>query len=298
MSLPAGFAVGHFTDAAAGTGCTAVIAPAGARGGCDVRGGGPGTREIDVIGPLAGAGGVTGLVLSGGSAYGLASADGAARWLEENGRGYETPLGLVPIVPAAVIYDDSVATPGSRPDAESGYAACAAAVEEDPATGRVGAGTGAMVGKIRGRGAASEGGVGLASGATAAGRSVAVLAVVNAVGDVIAEDGTVLAGPCADDGTMLRTVDEISRTGEWPASASQAGESTTLVCVMTDAGLDTARCAVVARMASAGIARAVEPVFTPVDGDVAFCIASGGASGDPAAADRFEVIAIGTLRHG
>jgi L-aminopeptidase/D-esterase-like protein len=289
--LPAGFLVGHNTDRRARTGCTAFIAPPGARAGCDVRGGGPGTREIDVIGPLASGGGITGLMFAGGSAHGLAAADGAVRYLEQNGRGYKTPLGLVPIVPAAVIYDQSVERIGERPSAEAGYVACSAASDEVPETGRVGAGTGAMVGKIRGREFASDGGLGFAAELTGGGRVVAALAVVNAMGDVVAGNGSVLAGPRREDGSLLRTVEEIAALERMPQWTETAGENTTLACVMTDARLDAAQCAVVARMASAGIARAVDPVFTPVDGDVAFCI----ASGEGAPGDRFEVIAVGAL---
>ena len=115
---PEGFAVGHWTDSEGATGCTVVIPPAGSRGGVDVRGGGPGTRETDVIGPLAGTREVTAVLLTGGSAFGLAAADGVTRWLEENGQGYATPAGLVPIVPAAVLYDlrggRSAGAPGAR----------------------------------------------------------------------------------------------------------------------------------------------------------------------------------------
>ncbi|MFI5123456.1 MAG: P1 family peptidase, partial [Vicinamibacteria bacterium] len=131
MSLPEqppdGFLIGHWTDRVGRTGCTAVIAPPGARGGVDVRGGGPGTRETDVIAPLAGTTDVTAVCLSGGSAFGLAAADGVVRWCEESGRGHETPAGLVPIVPAAVIYDLATGDPAARPDAAAGYAACEAA---------------------------------------------------------------------------------------------------------------------------------------------------------------------------
>ena len=191
---PAGFLIGHWTDAEGVTGCTAVIAPPGARGGVDVRGGGPGTRETDVIGALAGTAEVTAVTLTGGSAFGLAAADGVMRWCEEQGRGYVTPGGLVPIVPAAVIYDLAAGDPAARPDAAAGYAACEAAAEGVPERGRVGAGTGAAVGKIAGREHATPTGVGYAAGRTGLGHTVAVLAVVNAFGDVIGENGKVLRG--------------------------------------------------------------------------------------------------------
>ena len=161
--VPEGFSVGHWSDAEARTGCTAVIAPPGSRGGVDVRGGGPGTRETDVVGPLAGSHEVTAVVLSGGSAFGLAAADGAVRWLEEHGRGYPTPGGLVPIVPAAVVYDLIGGDASVRPGPEQGYAACEAAVPGVPERGAVGAGTGTAVAKLFGRERATAAGVGYAA---------------------------------------------------------------------------------------------------------------------------------------
>ena len=124
---PEGFRIGHWTDAEGVTGCTVVIAPPGSRGGVDVRGGGPGTRETDVVGPFAATSEVTAVSLAGGSAYGLAAADGVMRWCEREGLGYSTPAGLVPIVPAAIIYDLAAGDPKARPDAASGEAACEAA---------------------------------------------------------------------------------------------------------------------------------------------------------------------------
>ena len=235
IAPPDGFLVGHWTDAVGITGCTAVIAPPGSRAGVDVRGGGPGTRETDVIGPLAGTAEVTAVMLTGGSAYGLAAADGAMRWCEENGRGYATPGGLVPIVPAAVIYDLASGDPRARPRAEDGYAACAAALGAVPETGRVGAGTGAGVGKILGRERGAPGGLGYAAGHTGTGITVAVIAVVNAFGDVIADDGEVLAGPAGEAGERLRTAELIAAmetAPEWPRLEER---NTTLVCAMTDA---------------------------------------------------------------
>jgi L-aminopeptidase/D-esterase-like protein len=287
---PTGFAIGHWTDEKGATGCTVIIAPEGSQAGVDVRGGGPGTRETDVIGPLAGTAEVTAVMLAGGSAYGLAAADGAMRWLEERGRGYKTPGGLVPIVPAAVVYDLAEGDAANRPDADAGRAACEAARESIPERGRVGAGTGAAVGKILGRERAATAGVGYAATATGRGETVAAVAVVNAFGDVIGEDGTVLAGPRGDEGQALRTAELISGMDAPPEWAALAERNTTLVCVMTDAALDKASSTRVARMASGGVARAVDPVFSDVDGDVVFCLASGGP-----ARDRFATTAVGTV---
>ena len=287
---PDGFSIGHWTDAVGETGCTAVIAPPGTRGGVDVRGGGPGTRETDVIGPLAGTAEVTAVCLTGGSAFGLGAADGVMRWCEERGRGYATPGGLVPIVPAAVIYDLAAGDPRARPDAAAGYAACEAAVHGVPERGRVGAGTGAAVGKIAGREHATPTGVGYAAADTGLGHRIAALAVVNAFGDVIGADGTVLAGIRAPDGPPS-TAEAISNMAAPPDWTALEERNTTLVCVMTDAPLDKPACSRVARMASAGVARAVDPVFSDVDGDVAFCL----ASGEQAATDRFVALAAGTV---
>ena len=143
---PAGFAIGHWTDAEAQTGCTVVIPPPGSRCGADVRGGGPGTRETDVIGPLAGMHAVSAITLAGGSDFGLAAADGTARWLEERGLGHPTPGGVVPIVPAAIVYDLAVGDPSVRPGPKQGYAACEAAREGVPERGRLGGCAGAAVG--------------------------------------------------------------------------------------------------------------------------------------------------------
>jgi L-aminopeptidase/D-esterase-like protein len=292
ITPPEGFLIGHWTDLDGTTGCTAVIAPAGARGGVDVRGGGPGTRETDVIGPLTGTAEVTAVMLTGGSAFGLASADGAMRWLEERGMGYVTPGGLVPIVPAAVIYDLAEGDPGARPDADAGYAACEAASGGVPERGRVGAGTGAAVGKILGRERSTRTGVGYAAARSGRGETVAAIAVVNAFGDVIDADGSVLAGIRDQGDEPQPTAATIAAMGGPPDWTGMAERNTTLVCVMTDARLDKPACTRVARMASAGVARAVDPVFSDVDGDVAFCIASGLP---PEPGDRFGAIAIGTI---
>jgi len=289
---PDGFSIGHWTDQVGVTGCTAVIAPPGSSGGVDVRGGGPGTRETDVIGPLAGTAEVSAVMLSGGSAFGLATADGAMRWLDERGRGYETPGGLVPIVPAAIIYDLVEGDAAARPDAAAGYAACEAATAAAPERGRVGAGTGAAVGKILGRERATPSGVGYAAARSGRGETVAALAVVNAFGDVIGADGRILAGARGPEGGTVSTSATLAEMSEPPDWTRVEERNTTLVCVLTDAALDKPACTRVARMASGGVARAVDPVFSGVDGDVAFCLASGASAGSP---DRFAPLAIGTL---
>lgn len=278
LPLPDGFRIGHWTDPDARTGCTVVLPPPGTRGGVDVRGGGTGTRELEALSPLANAEGPTAVLLTGGSAFGLAAADGVMRWLEQRGLGRPTPMGVVPLVPTAVVYDLVEGEAGRRPGPEEGYAACENAAAAIPERGSIGAGSGTAVGKVLGRGRAARGGVGYAARSLAGGAIVAAIAVANAFGDVIAEDGELLGAPHDERGKLLRTADVIPGMGELPelpsASARAAG-NTTLACVFTDASLEKRSCAIVARMASAGIARAVNPAFTPVDGDVVFCLASG-----------------------
>ena len=280
---PEGYSVGHWSDPGGLTGCTVVLPPEGTRGGVAVQGGGPGTRETDSLNPLTRSDGPSAVLLTGGSAFGLAAADGVARWLEERERGHWTPAGLVPIVPTAVIYDLASGDPKARPGPEAGYAACEAAAEGMPERGAVGVGTGAVVAKVLGREGSSRGGFGYAAVKTGAGETVAALAAANSVGDVLAEDGSVLAGPRDESGEMKRGIDLLIEQEEVEIPTAPEG-NTTLVCVCTDAALDKRECGMVARAATAGIARAVDPTFTPVDGDIAFCLASGQGESRPFAA--------------
>jgi len=285
--LPEGFAVGHWSDPAGGTGCTVVLSPPETRAGVCVHGGGPGTRETDVLRPLANAQEANAVLLTGGSAFGLAAADGVVRWLAEHERGYFTPYGRVPLVPAAVLYDLPSGSGDVRPGPEEGDAACEAAGPGVPERGAVGAGTGATVGKILGRERARQGGVGYAALITGTGHTVAAIAAVNAAGDVIDEDGSVLAGPIGEEGEVLRGAELIAAMEQPPEFRVPEGNSTP-VCICTDAALDKRGCSMVARAATAGLGRAVDPVFTPVDGDVVFCLASG--RGEP---DQFAPFQIG-----
>jgi L-aminopeptidase/D-esterase-like protein len=274
LPLPEGFLVGHWSDLEGLTGCTVVIPPAGSRGGVWVQGGGPGTRETDTLNPLSRSKEASAILLTGGSAFGLAAADGVGRWLEQHERGYWTPFGRVPLVPGAVIYDLGAGDPAARPGPEEGYAACEQARGGVPERGAVGVGTGATVAKVLGRERGSAGGFGYAAMRTGAGETVAAMAAVNAAGDVLAEDGSVLVGPVGDDGEIVRGADRLVALERAPEYKAPEG-NTTLVCVCTDAALSKVECTGVARAATAGIARAVDPTFTPVDGDVAFCLASG-----------------------
>jgi L-aminopeptidase/D-esterase-like protein len=294
--LPEGFAVGHWTDLESRTGCTVIIAPPGTRGGVEVRGGGTGTRELEGLSPLANAEGPTAVLLTGGSAFGLAAADGVVRWLEGHDLGRPTPLGVIPLVSTAVVFDLAAGEPGRRPGPDEGYAACEAASGGAPTRGQIGAGAGAAVGKVLGRERATQGGVGYAATRLAGGETLAAIAVANASGDVIAEDGDVLGGPHGDRGELLRSVDLMRDMPQLPDWAMRPGESTTLACVCTDATLDKRGCGIVARIASAGIARAVDPAFTPLDGDIVFCLASGaGAPAAPGPAASWSLTILGTV---
>jgi L-aminopeptidase/D-esterase-like protein len=273
--LPQGFSVGHWTDATGGTGATVVLAPDGAVAAGEVRGGGPGTRESELLSPAANAPGVQTVCFAGGSAFGLAASDGVVDWLDERGLGYSTPAGLVPLVAGAIIYDLAFGDPKARPGPAAGRAACEAARREVE-RGSVGAGTGATVGKILGREGITKGGLGLASD-TVGGSTVSALAVVNAVGEVVAEDGSVLAGAWRD-GAYVRTADAL-KEGVEPLQTTR--ESTTLVCLMTDARLSKREAWLVARAASAGVGRAVQPSATAWDGDLVYCLASGAVEAHP-----------------
>jgi L-aminopeptidase/D-esterase-like protein len=292
---PPGFRIGHWTDGEARTGCTVVIPPAGTTGGVDVRGGGTGTREIELLGPLANSEGPTAVLLTGGSAFGLGAADGVSRWLEEQGFGRPTPTGQVPLVSAAVIYDLAEGDASVQPGPEQGYAACEAAREGVPERGAIGGGIGAMVGKALGHERATRAGVGYAAARIPDGPTVAAVAVCNAAGDVIGAEGEVLGGPRRDDGGLARSIELIPEMTQPPYTV-QPGESTTLVCVCTDAPLDKRGCGIVARMATAGVARAVDPVFSPVDGDVIFCLASGeDLPAPPSPEASWALMALGTV---
>jgi L-aminopeptidase/D-esterase-like protein len=269
-----GVAVGHFTDAEAGTGCTVVLPPPGTVGAVDVRGGGPSTRETDLLSPLSTVPDVTAVLLTGGSAFGLSAAAGVERWCEARGLGHDTGYARVPIVPAAVVYDLGVSANARRPGPEEGHAACAAASEGPHAVGSVGAGTGATVGKLLGAGGWCKGGLGAASVRLRDGTTVAALAVVNAFGDVLDERGDVLAGAWSPARGFVRADEHALR--EPPAHPRLAAPAhTTLAVVATDGRLGKAEASHVARMASAGVCRAVSPVHTPFDGDVVFCLATG-----------------------
>lgn len=277
----AGLAVGHFTDPRRTTGCSVVLCPQGVVAGVAVRGGAPGTRETDLLRPENLVDRVHAVLLTGGSAFGLDAAGGVMRWLVERGHGFAVGTARVPIVPAAVLFDLWHGDLANRPDAAAGYAACEAASASPPAQGSVGAGAGAVVGKLFGIERAMQGGIGMAS-VRAAGVTVAALVAVNATGDVIdPSDGAVIAGArTSAAGRHLQRSHESLLRGELPGRL-QAGMATTIGAVATDAAFDKAQCTHLASMAHDGLARTILPAHTPYDGDTLFALATGAVAGRP-----------------
>jgi L-aminopeptidase/D-esterase-like protein len=275
-----GILVGHAHDEAALTGVTVVRALGGAVAGVDVRGGAPGTRETDLLDPTATVQQVHAIALCGGSAFGLAAAGGVMERLREEGIGFPAGPALVPIVPAAVIFDLAVGRADRFPDPAMGYAACAGATAH-PAEGCVGVGMGASVGKILGMAGAMKSGVGTWSETLPDGTTIGALVVVNAWGDVYDEQGALIAGARdPQSGALLNTTAVLRRPATSAAfgggrSAGAALTNTTLAVVATDAQLRKAEARRLALMAHDGLARTIRPVHTPFDGDTVFALATG-----------------------
>ena len=285
-----GLKVGHHTLTARPTGCTVILAEKGAVASVDVRGSAPGTRETDLLDPVNTVQQVHAIVLSGGSAYGLDTASGVMRYLEEKQIGFAIAGGVVPIVPAAILFDLGVGDFKIRPDAACGYAASKAASTGAVAEGNVGAGAGATVGKMAGRERAMKGGLGSAHLELQDGLVVAVLVAVNAMGDVIdPATGRIVAGTRTTDGRSLADVRTIIRSR--PEELEQQPlQNTTLGVVATNATLTKAQAKKVAAMAHDGFARAIVPAHTSMDGDTIFALATGTNSG-AANVDRIGAIA-------
>jgi L-aminopeptidase/D-esterase-like protein len=265
-------AVGHWTDPVGLTGCTVVIPPPGNRAAASVRGGGPGTRETDLLQPQAHVEGVSAVLLTGGSAFGLAAAQGVVDWCERRGLGYGRFGRPIPIVPAAVLFDLAVGDWEARPGPPEGEAACLAATTADGPQGNVGAGMGATVGKTAGPDHMTKGGLGWAV-VEAGPVTVGALAAVNAGGDVLDTDGGVLAGARVPGGARTALRERLaspSGDGEVPVPP---GGSTTLGVVATNADLTKAEVHRVAVQAHDGMARAIFPVHTSFDGDTVFALA-------------------------
>jgi L-aminopeptidase/D-esterase-like protein len=284
-----GVRIGTWTAPSGRSGCTVLLPPEGSVGALAVRGAAPGTREAAALGPSGKVSVCHGVVLAGGSAFGLAAADGVVRWCEEQGIGYPVAVARVPIVGAAIVLDAAVADPSSRPDARAGHEACRAATEEDPAEGSVGVGAGCTIAKVGGLEHAWRGGQGI-SVQRAAGVTVAALAANNAVGELRDDDGAWIARARVPDdaprypehgGTLLGGPpgrdDDPTVDGPGGPRAVEEGPTTNTVvgAVVTDAALTRRDAHRVADLAHSGVARAVWPAHTDADGDALFCLATG-----------------------
>jgi L-aminopeptidase/D-esterase-like protein len=290
LTAVAGIRVGHHTLSERPTGCTVILAEAGAVAGVDVRGGAPATRETDLLDPSKTIREVHAVVLSGGSAFGLDAASGVMRYLEARGIGFDTGVARVPIVPAASLFDLHVGgRPGVRPDAECGARAAEAASAGQVPEGSVGAGAGATVGKLLGPGRAMKAGVGTAAITLEDGLVVAALVAVNAIGQINdPATGAPMAGLRSEDGASIVDLRPLVRAGALGRPLPE-GENTTLGVVATNARLTKAQARKVAEMAHDGLARTLYPAHLPLDGDAIFALATG-AHDQPA-----EVAVIGAL---
>ena len=279
-----GIKVGHAADVRAVTGCTVILCERGAVGGVDVRGSAPGTRETDALRPMNLVERVHGVLLTGGSAFGLAAADGVMRFLEERGIGFDVSVAKVPLVAAAVIFDLMVGDPAVRPTAEMGYAAARSASGGPVEEGSVGAGTGATVGKLLGPVSAMKGGIGTWAVRLPGGVLVGALVVVNAYGDVRDDhSGQVLAG--ARDratGRFLNMAQALMSGG----GSARCGANTTLAVVATNAALTKEQTNKLAQLGHDGLARVISPAHTMYDGDTVFALSTGDA--------RAEMVPLGT----
>jgi L-aminopeptidase/D-esterase-like protein len=295
-----GINVGHTTNLDSLTGCSVILCPDGAVAAVDVRGGAPGTRETDLLGPGHLVQKIHAILLTGGSAFGLAAADGVVRFLADRGFGFPIGSNRVPIVPAAVLYDLGIGDAHAFPDASSGWHAAELARSDGVEEGCVGAGTGATVGKVLGTSQATKSGLGSAALRLANGITVGAIVAVNALGDVINPvTGQILAGARhPTDGGYVSAVTQILQ-GEPPA-ASTVGTNTTIGVVATDANLGRDELARVATAAHDGLARVIRPTHTLYDGDAFFALATARSTATPnplaIAVAASEVVATAIIR--
>lgn len=290
-----GIRVGHVTDLDAATGCTVVLCEAGAVGGVDVRGAAPGTRETDALRPGNLVGVVHAVALAGGSAFGLAAADGVMRYLAEHGVGFFYAGRHIPIVPAAILMDLAVGRPDVHPGPEDGYRAARDAADGPVPEGSVGAGTGATVAKALGMDRALKGGIGTSAERLAGGVVVGALVAVNAAGDIVdPSTGALVAGPRAEPGRFERSLEVIRQGRAWRFDRPDAGagrEHTTLVVVATNARLTKEQANRLATVAHDGLARTIVPAHTMGDGDAVFALATGEVEVDVAGERAVQALA-------
>jgi L-aminopeptidase/D-esterase-like protein len=280
-----GIRLGHAHDLVARTGCTVILPEQPAITGVDVRGSAPGTREIELLRPVRLVQAIHGLLLTGGSAFGLDAAGGVQKYLEERGLGFDVGVTKVPIVPAAVIFDLGVGDAHVRPNAEMAYQACLSASANEARQGAIGAGCGATVGKLRAMASSMPGGLGMASWRKDD-LVIAALAVVNAFGDIVDQHtGKILAGAKREDGSFIDTLAHLKNFPVAPFSPWSG--NTTLVAVATNAAFNKEEITKIAQMAQDGLARAIRPVHTPFDGDIVFALSVG--------KEQADVLAVGAI---
>lgn len=273
-----GFRLGHAQDEVAATGCTVILCDQMSPAGLDVRGGGPASRESQILSPLTNADSINAVLLSGGSAFGLDAAGGVQKYLEERGSGFDAGVAKVPLVSQSCLFDLGIGRADVRPDAAMAYAACENASRDAPAEGNVGAGTGCSVGKYRGMGRAMKSGFGVYA-MQAGVFKVGALVAVNALGDVYGPDGKMAAGLLNEEKTGLsNTLEELLRDVDTPANLFTG--NTTLGVIVTNAKLQKAQLCKVAGMTHNGCARAIRPVHTTADGDSIYALSLGGVPGD------------------
>ncbi len=274
-SIP-GFKVGHAQDTEALTGCTVILCPPNTVGGVDQRGGAPATRETDLLHPMHLVNQVNAILLTGGSAFGLDAAAGVMRYCEENNLGFGFGVGKMPIVPTASLYDLYIGDSSVRPDHDMGYQACLNASEEQCKEGNVGAGTGAVVGKILSLKMATKSGIGSASIDLGGGGKVAAIVAVNAFGDVIdPETGEIIAGARGLTGFADTMKVMKSFVGKKVMSFASNGGNTVIGAVATNVKLKKEEINKVAQMAHNGLARTIRPAFSMFDGDTVFALSAG-----------------------
>lgn len=274
------FRVGHATDIEGGTGCTVIICEEGATAGCDIRGASPATRETDLLRPENLVEKINAVNLSGGSAFGLGSADGVMRYLKGRGVGFETGYGIVPIVAGASLFDFSVGEYGKFPDKEMGYTACVDAfVDEDIENGNYGAGTGASIGKYHGIRQMMKSGIG-SYALDVDGFRIGAIVAVNALGDIFNEDDRQIAGLLDEDGKSLLSTENEMINHIIDGKKIWNGTNTTLGCIVTNGHFTKAECTRLSQIGHDGIARAIKPSHTSADGDAIFTMASGDVEAD------------------
>lgn len=279
-----GIKVGHAQDFDAITGCTVVLCEKGAYAGVDQRGGAPGTRETDAIRPLHLVNKAHAILLAGGSAYGLDAASGVMKYLEEKGFGFDTGVAKVPIVPSAILYDLAIGKHDVRPDAAMGYRACVNASTDPVPQGSVGAGTGATAGNMLGINQATKSGIGSASLDLGGGLVVGALIAVNPFGDVIDDQGEIIAGArtikkgpvtIGSKGVFANTLELMRSTLGKTAMTFASSKNTVIGVVATNAGLDNQQTNFLAQMAQDGLPMAIRPSHTLFDGDTLFALSTG-----------------------